>query len=131
MNYFRHVFMLQKIENLEHCVHLDSINLSHNFIKTIENLGSDILPKLNTLTITNNCLRTEESIASLVQCKTLSVLDLSHNRIDDIVIVKVLGQMPELRVLVLTGNPVINQIPSYRKTLILTCVSVFRRFLSR
>ncbi len=95
---------LQKIENLEHCIHLDSINLSHNFITTIENLGSDILPKLNTLTITNNCLRSEESIANLIHCKTLSVLDLSHNRIDDIVIVKVLGQMPELRVLVLTGN---------------------------
>lgn len=119
------MLLLQKIENLEHCVHLDSINLSHNFIKTIENLGSDILPTLSTLTITNNCLRSEESIANLVQCKTLSVLDLSHNRIDDIVIVKVLGQMPVLRVLVLTGNPVINQIPSYRKTLILNCVSSF------
>lgn len=91
-------------------------------------MGSDKLPKLNTLTITNNCLRTEESIANLIQCKTLSVLDLSHNRIDDIVIVKVLGQMPELRVLVLTGNPVVNQIPSYRKTLILNCVSIFVAF---
>lgn len=101
----RHYHILQqKIENLHHCVHLDSINLSHNFITTIENLGSDILPKLNTLTITNNCLRSEESVANLIHCKTLSVLDLSHNRIDDIVIVKVLAQMPELRVLVLTGK---------------------------
>ncbi|KAJ6646384.1 Dynein axonemal assembly factor 1 like, partial [Pseudolycoriella hygida] len=116
-----HNNVIKKIANLHHCVHLDSINLSHNFITTIENLGSDVLPKLNTLTITNNCLRTEESIANLIHCKTLSVLDLSHNRIDDIVIVKILGQMPELRVLVLTGNPVVNQIPSYRKTLILTC----------
>ncbi|XP_037047299.1 dynein assembly factor 1, axonemal homolog isoform X2 [Bradysia coprophila] len=119
-----HNNVIKKIENLHHCVHLDSINLSHNFITTIENLGSDILPKLNTLTITNNCLRTEESIANLVHCKTLSVLDLSHNRIDDIIIVKVLAQMPELRVLVLTGNPVVNQIPSYRKTLILNCKSL-------
>ncbi|KAG4072728.1 hypothetical protein HA402_001840 [Bradysia odoriphaga] len=119
-----HNNVIKKIENLHHCVHLDSINLSHNFITTIENVGSDLLPKLNTLTITNNCLRTEDSIANLVHCKTLSVLDLSHNRIDDIVIVKVLAQMPELRVLVLTGNPVVNQIPSYRKTLILNCKSL-------
>lgn len=53
----------------------------------------------------------------------VSVLDLSYNRINDILIVKVLADMPELRVLVLTGNPVVNDIPSYRKALINECVS--------
>lgn len=52
------------------------------------------------------------------------MLDLSHNRIEDMLFVKVLAEMPELRVLVLTGNPIVNKIPSYRKTLIIECVSV-------
>lgn len=116
---------LQKIENLEHCPRLDTLNLSHNYIKTIENCGRDILPELNTLNLAHNCLKSADSLENLMECLTVSVLDLSHNRIDDILIVKVLSKMPELRVLVLTGNPVVNEIPSYRKTLIIECVSVF------
>lgn len=114
---------LQKIENLHHCTQLDTINLSHNYINAIENCGSDVLPILNSLNLSHNSLRTANSIENLAECKSLSVLDLSHNRIDDITIVKILAKMPELRVLVLTGNPIINEIPAYRKTLIVECVS--------
>lgn len=78
---------------------------------------------LNTLNLSRNSLKTAVNLERLIECKTVSVLDLSHNRIDDILIVKILSQMPELRVLVLTGNPVVNEIPSYRKTLIIECVS--------
>lgn len=89
----------------------------------IENCGTNILPELNTLNLSHNSLKTIESLENLIECKTVSVLDLSYNRIDDILIVRVLAQMPELRVLVMTGNPVINEIPSYRRTMINECVS--------
>lgn len=113
----------QKVENLDNCPRLDTLNLSHNFIFTIENCGSHILGELNTLNLSHNKLHTADDISVLSDCLTLSVLDLSHNRIDDLLIVNVLAKMPELRVLVLTGNPVVSLIPSYRKTMINECVS--------
>ncbi|XP_032311108.1 dynein axonemal assembly factor 1 homolog [Drosophila ananassae] len=113
--------LITKIENLAPCPGLDTINLSSNHIRKIENIGSDILPVLNTLNIASNYLKDAESLSDLVQCKTLSVLDLSNNRIDDILIVKIFEQMPNLKVLVLQGNPVVSRLPQYRKTLILAC----------
>lgn len=88
------------------------------------------MPELTTLNLANNRIKSMENFERLVDCRTLSVLDLSHNRIDDILIVGVLGKMPELRVLVMTGNPVINMIPMYRKTLINECVSSFNAIKS-
>lgn len=122
---FVHNNLIKRIENLEHCPRLDTLNVSHNYITTIENCGVTVLPELHTLNITHNRLRTHEQLQRLVDCKVLSVLDMSHNRIDDLLIVSVLAQMPELRVLVLTGNPVVSLIPMYRKTLINECVSRF------
>ncbi|KAH8279742.1 hypothetical protein KR054_003802 [Drosophila jambulina] len=113
--------LITKIENLESLRELDTLNLSSNHIRKIQNIGSDILPVLNTLNIASNYLKDSESLAALVECKTLSVLDLSNNRIDDILIVKIFEQMPNLRVLVLQGNPVVSRLPQYRKTLILAC----------
>lgn len=113
----------KKIENLENCTNLDTINVSHNYITTIENCAFDVLPVLNTLNISHNQLRTCASIEILTKCTNLSILDLSHNRLDDVMLVGILAKMPELRVLVLTGNPVVNQIPSYRKTVVVECVS--------
>ncbi|CAH0696975.1 unnamed protein product [Spodoptera exigua] len=51
--------------------------------------------------------------------ENLSVLDLSYNRLEDPLIVDVLADMVILKVLVLTGNPVVRNIPAYRKTLTL------------
>uniref|UniRef100_A0A6P4F9S3 Dynein axonemal assembly factor 1 homolog n=1 Tax=Drosophila rhopaloa TaxID=1041015 RepID=A0A6P4F9S3_DRORH len=113
--------LITTIENLEPCRELDTLNLSSNHIRKIQNIGTDILPVLNTLNISSNYLKDCESLSDLVQCKTLSVLDLSNNRIDDILIVKVFEQMPSLKVLVLQGNPVVSRLPQYRKTLILAC----------
>lgn len=114
---------MQKIENLQHCPQLDTLNLSHNHVRFIENCNSTILPQLNTLNLSHNSLSSIDGLEELIGCKSLSVLDISHNRIADVLVVKVLSQMPELRVLTLTGNPVINEIPSYRKTMTVECVS--------
>ncbi|XP_064553801.1 dynein axonemal assembly factor 1 homolog [Drosophila montana] len=113
--------LIKRIENLASCPELDTLNLSSNHIRLIENIGSDILPVLNTLNISSNYLKDSESLAHLVDCKTLAVLDLSNNRIDDILVVKIFEKMPCLKVLVLQGNPVVSRLPQYRKTLILAC----------
>ncbi|XP_055847941.1 dynein axonemal assembly factor 1 homolog [Episyrphus balteatus] len=113
--------LIKKIENLQCCTALDTLNLSSNHITKIENCGSDILPELSTLNLSRNYLRNSDGIRELVNCKNLWSLDLSHNRIDDILVVKIFANMPELRVLVLQGNPVVSKVPQYRKTLILEC----------
>ncbi|XP_053465644.1 dynein axonemal assembly factor 1 isoform X2 [Nycticebus coucang] len=110
---FLQVNLLRKIENLEPLQKLDALNLSNNYIRTIENLSC--LPVLNTLQIAHNHLETMEDIQHLKECQRLCVLDLSHNKLSDPEILTVLESMPDLRVLNLMGNPVIRNIPNYRK----------------
>ncbi|KAG5671515.1 hypothetical protein PVAND_001709 [Polypedilum vanderplanki] len=116
--------LITKIENLDNCKELDTLVLSHNYIKELENCDSSVLPVLNTLNISHNQLRHFEGLEILKRCENLSILDLSFNRIEDIMIIKVLAEMPSLHVLNMTGNPVISAITNYRKTMILECKSL-------
>ncbi|XP_077144394.1 dynein axonemal assembly factor 1 isoform X2 [Ranitomeya variabilis] len=110
---FLHQNIINKIENLEHLQKLDSINLSNNYIKTIENLSG--LPVLNTLQIAHNQLQTVGDVHHLQKCHSISILDLSHNKVDDPAVIDVLEKMPNLHVLNLMGNEFIKKIPNYRK----------------
>ncbi|XP_072932160.1 uncharacterized protein dtr [Epargyreus clarus] len=114
---YLHYNIVRKIENLQGCPRLDTLNLDHNFVTKIENL--DVVPDLHTLSMAHNMLATVDDLEQLKFCKNLSVLDLSNNRLDDPLIVDVLAEMAILKVLVLTGNPVVRNIPAYRKTLTL------------
>ncbi|KAL4703365.1 hypothetical protein ACJJTC_015443 [Scirpophaga incertulas] len=114
---YLHYNIVKKIENLQGCPKLDTLNLDHNFVTKIENL--DVVPDLHTLSIAHNMLTTFDDLAHLKMCRSLSVLDLSYNRLEDPLIVDVLADMILLKVLVLTGNPVVRNIPAYRKTLTL------------
>ncbi|CAG4973298.1 unnamed protein product [Colias eurytheme] len=114
---YLHYNIVRKIENLDGCPKLDTLNLDHNFVTKIENL--DVVPDLHTLSIGHNMLTTVDDLDHLRTCKNLSVLDLSYNRLEDPLIVDVLADMNVLKVLVLTGNPVVRNIPAYRKTLTL------------
>ncbi|XP_059045527.1 golgin subfamily A member 4 [Achroia grisella] len=114
---YLHYNVVRKIENLQGCPKLDTLNLDHNFIPRIENLG--VVPDLHTLSIAHNMLTSVDDLQHLRTCNNLSVLDLSYNRIEDPLIVDVLADMATLKVLVLTGNPVVRNIPAYRKTLTL------------
>ncbi|XP_023221818.1 dynein assembly factor 1, axonemal-like [Centruroides sculpturatus] len=111
---FLHQNLIRNIENLESLKKLDTLNLSNNYIKKIENLSC--LPALTTLQISHNMLSTTDDIQHLIECPTLSMIDLSYNRLDDINILEVFSTMPNLRVLYLTGNPVIRKISNYRIT---------------
>ncbi|XP_022166486.1 dynein assembly factor 1, axonemal-like [Myzus persicae] len=116
---YMHNNAISKIENLDFLIKLNTINLSHNFVKIIENL--DHLQDLNSLIISHNKLSTASDIAHLANCKTLSILDLSFNYLDDPEIIDVFTNMESLRVLSLTGNSVISKIKNYRKTLTIKC----------
>ena len=54
------------------------------------------LPKLSSLQISHNKLTDAESLEHLVDCEYLSVVDLSHNKIDDPNIVDVFARMKTL-----------------------------------
>lgn len=50
---------------------LDTLNLSKNFIRHIENIGH--LKRLTTLLLANNHLETADDIRHVLQCPTLQV----------------------------------------------------------
>lgn len=109
--------LLDSIGGLDATLILDTLNVSNNRISKIENIAH--LAKLNTLQISHNRLSTAEDLAELETCDYLSVLDMSHNRMDDPNCVDVLAKMKNLRVLNMMGNPVIKKIKNYRKTMVL------------
>ncbi|XP_043279048.1 dynein axonemal assembly factor 1 [Venturia canescens] len=117
---YLHHNLISKIENLEALSKLDTLNLSYNTIRKIENL--DQLKHLNTLNLAHNYLQSLEDIEHLRLLEALSILDLSHNRLDEPVgVTEVLSSMRSLSVVTLTGNPVVKCIANYRKTMILGC----------
>ncbi|XP_043262381.1 leucine-rich repeat and IQ domain-containing protein 1-like [Colletes gigas] len=94
---YLHNNLIGKIENLEHLAKLDTLNLSHNTIRRIENLDS--LKFLNTLNLSHNYLQETADIEHLRLLDSLSILDISHNRIDTDEVVNVsplcfLNRMP-------------------------------------
>ena len=54
------------------------------------------LPKLNTLQMAHNRLSTAADLMELKNCQNLSVIDLSHNRINDPAVVEIFAAMPIL-----------------------------------
>ncbi|CAL7945556.1 unnamed protein product [Xylocopa violacea] len=72
--------LINRIENLDYLTRLDTLNLSYNTIRRIENLDS--LKFLNTLNLSHNYLQNTDDIEHLRLLDSLSVLDISHNRID-------------------------------------------------
>ncbi|XP_020286917.1 uncharacterized protein LOC109856264 [Pseudomyrmex gracilis] len=116
---YLHHNLIDKIENLDYQTKLDTLNLSHNTIRKIENL--DGLKFLTNLNLSHNYLQETADIEHLRLLHAISILDISHNRIDTCDVVDILGDMKSLRVLCLTGNPVLKVIKMYRKTMILKC----------
>lgn len=57
---------------------------------------SACLKVLHTLQISHNKLSSVESVSHLAECESISVLDLSHNKLEDPAIIDVLAKMPQL-----------------------------------
>jgi len=52
------------------------------------------------------------------------VIDLQHNKLDDPEVISVLEAMPQLAVVQMQGNPLINTVTQYRRSLISRCKSL-------
>lgn len=74
---------IEKIENLSPLKELRILNLDDNMIFKIENLGE--LPHLETLQLKRNRIGSNglEDVLGLLECQSLSVLDIQENKVDD------------------------------------------------
>lgn len=98
---------------------LSNLNLSDNCIKVIENLDKNT--RLSTLQLKRNNIGLNgiDDLKGLLDCPSISSLDLSENKIDDErVVEEILAKMPNLGVLYFSGNEVCKKIKNYRKTII-------------
>lgn len=109
---------ITKIENLEQNTNIVILNLSGNKIKVIENISC--LPKLENFYIEKNEIKTADDIKDIVGCKSLTLLDIQSNQIDEKgeEIIDMLSKAPQLRVLYFKGNDVIRSIVNYRRQMI-------------
>lgn len=107
---------IKELSGLEHLPALSNLNISNNNISKLDNLSC--CPELETLVASDNQLKTLDSISHLSECPNVQTLDLQNNGLEDPGIVEVFKGMPNLHCLYLKGNPVVNKIKSYRKTLI-------------
>ena len=109
--------LITKIENLGQLKNLVTLNLSHNQITRIENLGE--LTRLQTLDLSHNYLLDGEALEGLVECQSLTSLDLSNNdtKYNDCILPIFMG-MKNLSCLYLRQNPVKRDFANYRKLMI-------------
>ena len=129
------------IENLSSLTQLTSLNLQNNLITEIT--GLDELVNLNTLMLSNNCIKnvsglstlknlvtfeidynqvkTADLLKGILECPSISVLNIVHNQMDDPEIIDVLSQMPNLKVLRMDCNPIVPHTRNYRRTMTLKC----------
>ena len=115
-----HENALDSIEGLDHLENLDSINLSKNYIRKVENIKNN--QKLTNINLANNMLTDYDSVKDLLDVPGLQTIDVQGNKINDVkVIDDLFAQFEDLRVLYLQGNPVVKNIPYYRKTVISKC----------
>ncbi|KAL1495266.1 hypothetical protein AB1Y20_017126 [Prymnesium parvum] len=110
---------LRKIDNLHHCPLLATLQLSNNMLPRIENLSC--LRGLSTLQIANNNLTCADDLRHLLECPSITVLDVQNNRIDEPEVIEIFESMPQLAVLQCQGNPFIPKVTSYRKTMVSRC----------
>jgi hypothetical protein len=109
--------LISRIEGLGECRELVTLDLSENRIRVLENLRG--LGKLGTLNVAKNFLEEYDSVVELKDCRSITNLDISNNELKDVSIINdVLGSMPELVATNTSGNPMVREIPNFRKTAI-------------
>jgi dynein assembly factor 1 len=108
--------VIRKIEGLETMTELQTLNMASNQLTSIDNLLN--CKKLSNLNVAHNRLRDIKALMLLIKLPELSCLDISNNEIDDERIIDLLGKINNLQVLYLKGNPIVNRIRHYRKTMI-------------
>jgi len=115
--------LISRIENVNKLQSLIQIDLSENRITQIEGLST--LPTLQVINLAKNHLADTNSIAHLIECKTVASIDMSHNQLQGEDVIHVLSQVPSLVTLSLAGNPLVSDVPNFRKK----CVASMKRLL--
>jgi cell division septum initiation protein DivIVA len=93
------------VENLDGIETLSEIDLSHNFITSLDDGDGCLsrLPRLQALQLHSNRLNSLDGFAALT---TLEILDLRNNSIGDFTSLGQLKGLPRLKHLCLEGNPI-------------------------
>lgn len=87
--------VIKKIEGLETLENLVNMNLSDNMIEKIEGLGA--LKKLQNLQLKRNRIGCDgiDDLKGLLECPTISALDISDNKIEtEEIVPEILMKMP-------------------------------------
>lgn len=111
--------LITEIYGLDELVNLNSLMLSNNCIKNVSGLST--LKKLVTFEIDYNQVKTADSLKGILECPSISVLNIVHNAMDDPEIIEVLSQMPNLKVLRMDCNPLVPHTKNYRRLMTLKC----------
>jgi len=98
---------------------LTTLDVSDNRIETLEGLRGH--PSLQVLVASGNRLRDADALSALETCAHLTTLDIASNRLEDPAIVteffaSAANLRANLKLLKLQGNPLVSEVPSYRKT---------------
>lgn len=113
--------IIEKVEGLETLTKLRNLNLADNCLKTIDGLAGCV--ELETLYLKRNRIGAGgggvDDLRALLECPSISTLDVADNYIDDPAIVdEVFAKMPNLKVLYCQNNAFVKKVNAYRKTLI-------------
>lgn len=108
--------VIEKIQGLDELENLETLVLSSNYIKKIEGLSK--LTKLHTLELDHNYISNASDLRGLLECPSISVLNLSDNKLETEEFMSVVTQMPNLHLLKLGGNPIARSMSQYRRRLI-------------
>jgi dynein assembly factor 1 len=129
---------ISMIENIAHLTQLTSLYLQNNFITDITGLDTLVnlevlclscnyigkvtglanLRHLTTFEIDHNSVKTAELLEGILECSSIQILNLTFNQIDDIHVIDILEQMPDLRVLRIESNPIVPKTRNYRRMMI-------------
>ena len=109
---------MRDLDRAARLVALTTLDVSDNQIVSLEGLRDH--PSITTLVAVNNKLKDAESIQALGSCAQLVTVDLTKNKLEGRSVVDFfLSDMSDkLKLLKLQGNPVVSEVPSYRKTLV-------------
>ena len=112
--------LIEKIEGLHTLTNLRQLNLTDCLIQRIEGLST--LTSLETIQLKRNRIGKFggiDDVLGLLECPSLTVVDLSDNFIEEDTIIEELWEkMPKIAVIYFQGNPAIKKIKNYRKTII-------------
>lgn len=114
---YMHENCIRKMDHLSTLRNLRVLNLADNMISRVEGLAG---LQIDTLYLARNRIGHAglDDIRGLLECPTLSCLDIQNNAIEDEdALPEVFERMPELKVLYLLNNGMIKKVKNYRKTM--------------